>query len=67
MPGHADRSRKRRDDALVFPRERNFCVFQLWRDGAYNARRDLILKVENVFETAVEAIRPKVSIRRNLY
>lgn len=50
-----------------FPRERNFCVFQLWRDGAYNARRDLILKVENVFETAVEAIRPKVSIRRNLY
>ena len=49
-----------------FPRERDLCVFQLWRDGAYDARGDLILKVENVFETAVEAIRPKVSIRRNL-
>src|SRR5437763_244715 len=33
----------------LFARQRDFCVFQFWRYGAYDASRDLVLKVENVF------------------
>jgi len=35
-------------------------LFQLRRDRAYNVRSDVVLQIENVFKSALEAVRPQV-------
>jgi hypothetical protein len=38
-----------------------FDLLQLWRDGAYDAGGDLILKVEDILYSAVEPVGPQMS------
>src|SRR5207247_1324424 len=42
-------------------------LFELGGDGAYHTRRDLILQIEHVLKSALEAIGPEMGCRRRFH
>src|SRR5580704_4176033 len=44
----------------LVPSPLDFCLFKLRRYGAHYARRDVVLKIKDIFQSVVEGIRPEV-------
>ena len=57
---HAGRDRRRLDRPSAGRRPADFSGLQRRFDDAGNARRDLVLKVEDIFERAIEAVGPEM-------
>src|SRR5205085_7568202 len=44
----------------------DFCTLEFRKDRAYHAARQAILQIEDVFEIAIELVRPDVRVRRRI-